>query len=87
LSSFPQRSRSYSADLEEAKNEANNSDLRTFDRIHNYRLEKNFVTYTEQPANGFTGTYHSDDESSSRTRDRFYKIPLRPKKVFFRTIF
>jgi hypothetical protein len=73
FSNFPQRSRSRSADFEEMKNEFNsklakeNTEIRTFDRIQNYRLEKNFVTYTEQPANGFTGTYQRDEDLSSNS--------------------
>ena len=77
LSNFPQRSRSRSADFEDMNNELNasaaarvakeNSEIRTFDRIQNYRLEKNFVTYTEQPANGFNGTFHSEEDLSPKT--------------------
>ena len=75
FSNFPQRSRSRSADFEEMKNEFNakcaqeNPEIRTFDRIQNYRLEKNFVTYTEQPANGFTRTYQSDEDLSPNSNN------------------
>jgi hypothetical protein len=64
------RSRSCSADFEDLKNGLNSSkdlaEIRTLDRIQNYRLEKNFVTYTEQPANGFNGTFDSDEDLSPK---------------------
>ena len=81
FSNFPQRSRSRSADFEDMKNELNsksareNSEIRTFDRIQNYRLEKNFVTYTEQPANGFNGTYQSDEEISPKISPNSNTLP------------
>lgn len=31
--------------------------MRTFDRINNYRAEKNYVTYTEQPSNGLNKSH------------------------------
>ena len=81
FSNFAQRSRSRSADFEDMKNELNsksareNSEIRTFDRIQNYRLEKNFVTYTEQPANGFNGTYQSDEEISPKISPNSNTLP------------
>ena len=70
FSNFSVRPRSRSADFEEMNNKFNskvsreNSEIRTFDRLQNYRLEKNFVIYTEQPANGFTGTYQNVEQIS-----------------------
>lgn len=90
FSNFPQRSRSRSADFEDMKNEMNsksareNPEIRTFDRIQNYRLEKNFVIYTEQPPNGFNGTYQSDEDLSpkispnSNTLPRFQSPQMTP---------
>ena len=64
------RSRSCSADLEDLKNGLNSpkdvTEIRTLDRLQNYRLEKNFVTYTEQPANGFNGVFYSDEDLSPK---------------------